>query len=453
MITTTSPIPLSSRRRYAGQASPARTKAKTKPNQVLKVTLSNRDVLKEKQSLWLQIDLLAPRLKSKTKRLPLDIVCVVDCSGSMGYGPNSARDQALRATEFLLGRLGGDDRSAVVLYDGKVVVAKELSSDHQEGQNKLHNVSLGGMTALAPALYRGIDLVGRGNAKRNQWVFILSDGQANVGDTAIDTIASQVALARKRGIKVSSFGLGADYDEELMEALAVAGGGGYHYLTSADDAASAFNKELNDLFTVGIREAEITLKTQNGTKIKRLLGLNSKGSPIAVGDIPQGVGRTLLVELEINPKSLGSLKMVDVEASWKTAGVKVKEVKEEAEISTRITTDEDKVSRGVDANVMAKVIEMEAAFAQAEAARAADAGDYVRARGLIMSSIEQLGVASKWGLASSTETAVTNKYAELQEGLVSLSSQHWNSSTAKALRHNSYVTRNSKKNNHTVGGE
>ena len=47
-----------------------------------------------------------------------------------------------------------------------------------------------------------------------------SDGQANAGLTDGARIAEQVAGLSQRGINASAFGLGVDFDEDLMGALA-----------------------------------------------------------------------------------------------------------------------------------------------------------------------------------------------------------------------------------------
>ncbi|MGH2885831.1 MAG: VWA domain-containing protein, partial [Solirubrobacteraceae bacterium] len=189
--------------------------AKPKPFKLAMVRLSNTCVLPGSHTVWAQVDLTAPK-SPENKRANVDIAPVIDCSGSMGRGPGSPREHAFDAVRYLLKRLGGRDRSALVLYDAHVEVVKGLSSDHQAGVERLRTVAFGGLTALADGLYTGLEqLSGARSAKgRTQCVFLLSDGLANQGDTDASVIAGKVAKAAKAGIKVATFGLGPQYDED-----------------------------------------------------------------------------------------------------------------------------------------------------------------------------------------------------------------------------------------------
>ena len=61
-------------------------------------------------------------------------------------------------------------------------------------------------------------------------VLLLSDGRANSGITSSDRLSRLALDAFQSGVQTSSFGLGADYDGELMSSIANDGAGGYYYL-------------------------------------------------------------------------------------------------------------------------------------------------------------------------------------------------------------------------------
>lgn len=46
-----------------------------------------------------------------------------------------------------------------------------------------------------------------------------TDGLVNTGKTQPDDIKKLVAKIRKKGISISSFGIGSDFDEELMKNI------------------------------------------------------------------------------------------------------------------------------------------------------------------------------------------------------------------------------------------
>ncbi|MCH6567004.1 MAG: VWA domain-containing protein, partial [Nitrospinae bacterium] len=65
-------------------------------------------------------------------------------------------------------------------------------------------------------------------------VIVLTDGKANRGITDTDELRRLVGSARSRGITVSTMGCGAEFDEDVLVAMAEAGGGRYTYIQSTE---------------------------------------------------------------------------------------------------------------------------------------------------------------------------------------------------------------------------
>ena len=66
-------------------------------------------------------------------------------------------------------------------------------------------------------------------------VFLLSDGQANAGETNSAVIAERCRAATARGISTTTCGLGKGFNEALMVAMGDAGRGSSYYGDSAED--------------------------------------------------------------------------------------------------------------------------------------------------------------------------------------------------------------------------
>lgn len=412
------------------------------PDTILSLRQSHSHLLKgDRERLWVEATITAPDAPADSTRQPADVVLVIDCSGSMGNGPGSPLDQALAASRYVLSQLSGEDRAAVLVYDDSVRTLHALSHNHEEAARKLWHITMGGMTALAPALYAGLDQLSGKDEERVRRVFLLSDGQANVGERRADVIADRVASMCRDGAQVSTFGLGPHYNELLLEAIAKAGGGNYYYLASADEAADAFANELSQLFEVTARDVQLTVKAATGAKVTQLLGLDAEKSPVAVGDIPAGATRTLLVEIELDAAKAGKKDAATFTLKWRQPDAK-KATAESSAVTATVTTSEDKVLAGVDALVLAKVAEMEAAKAQAEAALAADRGDFAFAQSLIASSSATL--ASVSSIAPDAADYLQAKSGQLEANFASLNLGSYDSSAAKQMRYSSYATRNSR---------
>ena len=86
------------------------------------------------------------------------------------------------------------------------------------------------------ALHVGGDVVSR--------TLLLTDGLANVGVTDRFELETHAAELRRRGVATSTFGVGHDFDEALLEAMATAGGGNFYYIEDARQIADFMTSEL-----------------------------------------------------------------------------------------------------------------------------------------------------------------------------------------------------------------
>jgi Ca-activated chloride channel family protein len=409
----------------------------------LTITPANRVIRQgESATVWTQLTVTAPDAPAdeQAKRTPLDIVIVLDRSGSMGH--SNKLENARDAAAYVLSQLTSDDRACVIAYGSEVTVVHELSANHQQAIQAVQRIGLEGCTALAPALYQAIDQF-EGNG-RTRHVFLLSDGQANVGDTDPEIIASRIAPAVRQGVRVSTFGLGNDYNEVLMEAIAQAGGGGYHYLASADDAPAAFAAELDELMRVTMRETRLQLQPARGVKIIGLLGTEAKvGEPIVVGDIPAGSSRTVLAKLQVQAAGSASRKLVDVTITAKTGLDGKGSLDEKSTLTVTQSLDDSAVAAGVDADVLAMVAELEAAEAQRQAALAADRHDFDTARQLLGDARQRVEATL---MMAPDSMLLMEKQSQLDVNLESVASAaSYDSASAKHMRFSSYRSRASRR--------
>jgi Ca-activated chloride channel family protein len=100
---------------------------------------------------------------------------------------------------------------------------------------------------------------------------LLSDGRANMGTTTA-MLTTRVADAFQDGIQTSAFGLGADYDAELMSAVADDGAGGYYYLADSKQIASAIETELDARLTPVAQAVELRVRLAPDIKVVKVYG-------------------------------------------------------------------------------------------------------------------------------------------------------------------------------------
>jgi Ca-activated chloride channel family protein len=197
---------------------------------------------------------------------------VLDRSGSMA-GLNKihfAREAAIYAVEQLL----PTDRVSVTIFDNVVqtIVPNTPAMDKVSMVRLLRDVQPGGATALHPAWAEGANQVNRfplrGGLNR---VLLLSDGLANVGLTEPDAIATDVKQRARSGVSTSTMGVGKDYNEDLLQAMATSVDGNYYYIESPRQLVDIFQTELQGLTaTVGHRTS-LGIVPQNGVTVAEVL--------------------------------------------------------------------------------------------------------------------------------------------------------------------------------------
>jgi Ca-activated chloride channel family protein len=237
-------------------------------------------------------------------RPALRLALVVDRSGSMAGQPLS---EALRCVGHIADQLQGTDQVAVVLYDHEVQVPVPLraAGNPDAVRAALSGVDSGGSTDLHAgwdAGARELLLATPGTLSR---VILLSDGQANHGHVDPVFISERCAYWLERGVSTTTVGLGRGFNEELMLAMAGAGGGQQYYGQTAEDLFDGFDEELALLQSMFLRKLRIKLIPGPGVVIEPLgmVRQNDDGT-LSLSDLAWAAESWLLVRLHVAAASL-----------------------------------------------------------------------------------------------------------------------------------------------------
>ena len=196
------------------------------------------------------------------------IAFVIDRSGSMAGKP---LDEAVRCVNFMVDRLLESDAAALVTFDNQVTLDYPLTSlsDKREIRTILATVHSGGTTNLHGGWRTGADEFNHkeSNAAIKR-VVLLSDGRANDGLVDPNQIAEQAESFASRGITTSTYGLGRDFNEELMVDLAKAGQGNHYYAENAEDLLESFNEEFDLIANLWSKDLVLNIKPKDGVQLK-----------------------------------------------------------------------------------------------------------------------------------------------------------------------------------------
>ena len=167
------------------------------------------------------------------KRLPRDVVFVVDTSASMNEGGKI--DQVRQALGSFLGTLTEQDRFNVVTFSTEgTPLRRDLIPATEDrvafGRRAVSEIRARGGTNLEEGLRIAIGQSFRAEATRI--IVLLSDGVPTVGQRDTEKL---VGIARGKGIRVFSFGVGFDLNTQLLDRLAVENGGDRQYVHPQED--------------------------------------------------------------------------------------------------------------------------------------------------------------------------------------------------------------------------
>ncbi|MEP7076011.1 MAG: VWA domain-containing protein [Acidobacteriota bacterium] len=218
-----------------------------KPNIQILTAKSTLESDKE-QTVDVLVRITTPANESTNNRRPkINVSLVLDRSGSMS---GSKLDGAKDAAKYCVDQLLATDRLSTVIFDDEIDVL--IPSQHLENKEKLKraiaSVQANGSTALHQAWVRGglqvSEHIERDAVNR---VLLITDGQANVGETNVDRIVEQTAALAAKGVTTSTIGIGADFNEDLLMPMAEAGQGNAWHVQEPQDMVKIFATELQGL--------------------------------------------------------------------------------------------------------------------------------------------------------------------------------------------------------------
>ncbi len=341
-----------------------------------------------KREIYLYASTKAGKSQTIQERVPLNISLVVDRSGSM---QGDKLNYVKKAVDFVIDNLNSGDLLSIVQYDSVVDVVSPSATVSNKAQlhQKVKTIEARGMTNLSGGMLEGYKQVK--STQRSGFVnrtLLLSDGLANQGITdpkKLEQIAQK--KFREQGIALSTFGVGADFNELLMTQLSEFGGANYYFIDQPEKIPQIFAQELEGLLSVVAQNTQLSLQFDNSrfrpTKVYGYpahLGRNEV--TVSFNDVFAEEEKAILIAFEVLQPIEGKYDF-NLKLAYEDVVEKMDSVEETLSLSLQPTSNSAQYESGVHPTTMQNVALFVSNDLYEQAIAAADKRQFDQAKALL----------------------------------------------------------------------
>lgn len=204
------------------------------------------------------------RAPSDERQMPVDLVLVLDISGSMG---GLKMQQMQDAAAQVVQQLGPEDRLHLAFFSGESTAPwqglKPMTGDaRRQAAEEIANAFVAGGTNLEAALkagFRALDGVDwREEEDRLPALVVLTDGQPTVGVTDRAQLRQMARDANQHGVNVFAIAFGGDADWNFVHGIATDGDGVALRVPEGTGAEVDIRRFMQALTTPVLKDVRVT---------------------------------------------------------------------------------------------------------------------------------------------------------------------------------------------------
>ncbi|WP_181687331.1 vWA domain-containing protein [Halorhabdus salina] len=250
-------------------------------------TAITEDPIAETTDRYVTVGLNSTLDTDSFERKQLNVVIVLDISGSMGAqfdqyyydrfgnkhtveegGTRSKMAVAKDALVALTEHLQPDDRLGIVLFNNEASVAKPLRDVESTDMDAIRghireDIQAGGGTNIADGMSEAADMLGEYSDSDPTEVetrqIVITDAMPNRGQTGDQALQDRLAGYAEDGIHTSFVGVGVDFNPELVDQITAVRGANYRSVHSADAFESYLGEEFEYMVTPLVYDLTVEL--------------------------------------------------------------------------------------------------------------------------------------------------------------------------------------------------
>lgn len=208
-------------------------------------------------------------------REPLNLVAVVDKSGSMSGQP---LDLVRRSLRQIVGQMREGDQVSIILYGDRshvYLAPTAVAANREAVLAAIDAIESEGSTNMEEGLKVGYDTAFasapafRGNTR----LMLFTDEQPNVGNTDADSFIGMARTASLQGIGLTTIGVGIQFDGALASQVSSTRGGNLFFISNEEEVGRVFADQLDTMVTEVAHDVRITMTPRQGYRISGVYGV------------------------------------------------------------------------------------------------------------------------------------------------------------------------------------
>jgi len=242
----------------------------------------SKNIYDESDEYYLSVGLASGMDMKDFKRDKLNLVVVLDVSGSMGASfdryyydkKNSHKKHKTKmqiANETLIAmtrHLKDEDNFGVVLFDDLAYPVKPLRkvaySDMDAIREHISDIKAMGGTNWSAGYKEALRYFNKVSKKgyENRIIFI-TDAMPNRGELSKDRLFGMAKDASKKGIHTTFIGVGVDFNTDLVDYVSKIKGANYYSIHSSKEFAKRMDKEFEYMVTPLVYDLKLSMKSKD----------------------------------------------------------------------------------------------------------------------------------------------------------------------------------------------
>ena len=311
----------------------------------------SKDPISLKNEYYMTVGLNSNIKQSDFKRKKLNLVVVLDISGSMSspfYSyhydrfskdkkdrvesddyKKSKMEIANESVNILIDQLKAYDRLGIVLFDDQAKIFEQIKlvseMDIKKTKKKISEIRVMGGTNLEAGYTTGTKLLEKfKDSKKSEYenrIILITDAMPNFGTTSTKGLLSYIEDNSKMGIYTTFIGVGVDFNTKLIEEISDVKGANYYSVHNSKEFKERMGEQFEFMVTPLVFDLNLNLRSDDYA-IEMVYGTDSanglKGSlmkvntlfPSKTSETGEVKGGVVLVKLkEKNEMKNGELKL------------------------------------------------------------------------------------------------------------------------------------------------